>query len=92
MAYLLMIGNNCENLYWNPSKIVVVMVCTKFDKNCVKLFWNPSTIVEVIVQTNSDAHANASAHINRTVIVTTMARSQQAGATKNCTKSRKCKK
>ena len=57
------------------------------DNNCVKSFCNPSTIVEVTVQTNLDGHTNAQTHghthIYRTVVVTTMSRSPQAGSTKS---------
>ena len=37
MAHLLMMENNCANLYWNPSKIVGVMVPTKIWSSSVTL-------------------------------------------------------
>ena len=45
--------------------------------NCAELFLNPSVDIDVMVQTNSDA----STHIHRSAVVTTMSRSSHVGST-----------
>ena len=64
MALLLLEGNNCAKLFWNPCINVQIMARTSsiydhFDLLTLKLFWNPCIIVQVMVQTNPDVQTHA---------------------------------